>query len=62
LNKEAIDYLITQLTKVLKQFLVCGLKEPLICAWKDEIYTDYYAALNEKEYTTPPPVLCSIAS
>ena len=61
-DKEAIDCSITHLTEKLKQFLLYGLIEPLICAWKMELTLITMLSKTKKVFTTYLPVLCSIAS
>ena len=47
---------------LLKQFLLYGLIEPLICAWKMGLTLISMLSKTKKVFTTPLPVLCSVAS
>ena len=59
--REAIDCSTTHLTEVKTILSVRSGRATYLCL-KGGTYTDFYAVLNEKVYTTPPSVLCSIAS
>lgn len=61
-DKEAIGCFIKYLTEKLKQFLMCGLIEPLICDWKMKLILITMLSKIEKSLYNSPFVFCNIAS